>query len=62
MIMLDPNSEANKGFTGAKKGYLEQLDDAFTNYPEDIKKEVFNLIKNILSIFRRNRNYYQRHL
>jgi hypothetical protein len=48
MIMLDPNSEANKGFTGAKKGYLEQLDDAFTNYPEDIKKEVFNLI-NVIS-------------
>ena len=48
ITMLDPNSEANKGFSGAKKGYLEQLDDAFINYPEDIKKEVFNLI-NIIS-------------
>jgi len=48
IVMLDPDGEANKGFSGVKKEYLKQLNDAFTNYPEDIKKEVFNLI-NIIS-------------
>ncbi len=48
MIMLDPEGEANKGFSGTKKAYLEQIDMAFINYPEDIKKEVFALI-NVIS-------------
>ena len=48
IIMLDPNSTANQGFVGTKKNYLEQIDQAFLNYPEDIKKEVFSLI-NIIS-------------
>ena len=48
MLMLDPAAEVNSSFTGAKRKYLEQLDQAFTNYPEDIKKEVFDLI-NIIS-------------
>jgi hypothetical protein len=48
IVMLDPDGEANKGFSGTKKEYLKQLNDAFTNYPEDIKKEVFSLI-NIIS-------------
>jgi len=48
MLMLDPAAAINSSFTGAKRKYLEQLDQAFINYPEDIKKEVFNLI-NIIS-------------
>ena len=48
MTMLDPEGEANKGFSGAKKLYLEQIDMAFINYPEDIKKEVFGLV-NVIS-------------
>ena len=47
-ILLDPEDASNKILGAGKIKQLEELEDAFTNYPEDIKKEVFGLI-NIIS-------------
>ena len=43
-ILLDPEDASNKILGAGKIKQLEELEDAFTNYTEDIKKEVFGLI------------------
>jgi len=47
-VLLDPDDPSNKILGPGKVKQLQELEDAFTNYPEDIKKEVFALI-NIIS-------------
>ncbi len=43
-ILLDPEDASNEILGAGKVKQLEELENAFTNYPEDIKKEVFGLL------------------